>query len=162
MIITNEELNKTVRVITVQETLRLDHDRVREDFYGLYGDIVAELAHRAPGRETLIYDYDELMEREQSLYIPEQAYEAGVSSRGADRNRAFMDYARRLLLDTENQRFLNERDTMFYELRGLLGEAGGLLDEFNDLFRRCRGIIGRKIDVFFDMGFFDTGKLNEE
>ena len=162
MIIINDELNNAAREMTIQETLRLDMDRVREDFYGLYGDIAAELTRRAPGREAMIYDYAELMAKEQGMYIPEQAYAAGVDARGTDHNRAFMDYAKRLMLDPENQSFLKERDAIFNELRGLLGEAGGLLDEFNELYRTCHGIVGRKIDVFFDMGFHGTEKLSEE
>lgn len=160
--ITKDELNKAAREMVIHETLRLDMDRVREDLMGLYGDIVAEMIRRAPGHEAMIYAYTELMAKEQGIYIPVQAYEAGASARGTDHDRAFMDYARRLNLDPENQRFLKERDAMFYEMHSLLGEVGGLLDEFNELYRTCYGIVSKKIDVFFDMGFFAAETPTEE
>lgn len=162
MIMMKDELIKAVQKMVVHETLLIDTDRVREDFYGLFGDIIAELSRRSPGRETMIYDYAELMAKEQDMYIPEQAYEAGVSARGSEHDSAFMNYARCLLLHPENQKVLKERDAMYYELRGLLGETGGLLDEFNELYRTCHGIVSRKIDVFFDMGFYGDAKLTEE
>lgn len=159
--ITIQDINKAAREIIVSETLRLDKDRLREDLYGLYGEIVTELATRAPGQETLIYDYTELMLKEQHLYIPEHAYQAGAAARGAERDSALMDYLRQLHLNPDNQRFLNERDAMYRELCGFLGETSGLLNEFNELYRRCYGIIGQKIEVFFDMGHTGNDEPDE-
>lgn len=156
MEISNNNIDTTIREITVQETLRLDMDRVREDLMGLYSDIVIELSKRAPGQEVKIYEYEELMAREQQIYIPEQAYEAGVAARGREYNPAFMEYSRNIILDPNNQAFLSKRDALYRELRGILGEVGGILDEFNELYRDCHGIIGQKINVFFDMGFYNA------
>jgi len=148
------DIQKIASEIIAEETLRLDMNRIREDLMGLYGDIVAELTRGGAGKETMIYDYAELMAREQALYIPEQAYEAGVSARDTEHDAAFMDYIRSIHLDPETKAVLRERDNMYYELSSLLGDAGGLLDEWVELYRDCHGIIGQKIDRFFNMGYY--------
>lgn len=155
------DVKNTAQDIIFSETLLLDKGRQREDLYGLFGDIVAELAAKAPGQEGMIYDYSELMSKEQRLYIPEQAYAAGTAARGTEHDRAFVDYIRSLHQEPEAQNLFKERDTLYYKLHDLLGEAGGLLDEYNELYRACQGIVGRKIDVFFNMGYYETGQQDE-
>lgn len=150
------DIQKTVAEITIRETLRLDMDRTREDLMGLYSDIVNELSQRAPGREAELYAYEALMAREQTIYVPEQAYEAGVAARGMESKAAFMKHMSDLILNPDNQAFLRKRDALYRELMDILGEVGGLLDEFNELYRACNGIISQKLDVFFDMGYHDA------
>jgi len=160
MITIKEKIKEAAREMIFKETLRLDRDRKREDLMGLYGDIVDELSRRAPGHEAMIYEYADLMKLEQNLYCPEKAYEAGAGAGDAQRDRAFMEYIMDIFLDPENRRFLQKRDSMYYEIRAMLGEAGGLLDEFNELYRACYGIIGNVIDRFFEMGY-TSGGINE-
>ncbi|MEY8355167.1 hypothetical protein AALB39_17665 [Lachnospiraceae bacterium 54-53] len=137
----------------MEETIKLDRERVREDFMGLYSDIAAELFKHNSDCVRLIYDYTEMMNREQQFFTPKNAYEAGLHAPEAKFEQGFVQYIRKIYLDPENLFLLQKRDDLFYKLCGLLGDANGLMTEFNDLYRRCNGIISKNIDCFFRMGF---------
>lgn len=149
----NDFINKQATRLVMEETLKLDSDRVREDFMGLYSDIAKALYSQDSDYACLLYEYTELMAREQSLFSPESAYEAGLHVQKAEFEPMFMQYISGIYLDPQNCMLLQKRDNLFHKLCGILGDASGLMSEFNDLYRECNGIISRNIYRFFRLGF---------
>jgi len=150
---TNDFINKQAARHVLEETIKLDSDREREDFMRLYSDIIKALYSQGSDCACLFYEYIELMDREQSFFSPESAYEAGLHVRHTEFEPMFMQYISGIYLDPQNCLLLQKRDNLFHELCEILGDARGLMPEFNDLYRECNGIISRKIDRFFRLGF---------
>jgi hypothetical protein len=149
----NESVQTGVREIIEAETARLEALKAFDDLTGLYGDIRVALSRRAPDCECLIDAYAELMAREQKLCCPETAYNAGREAAASGRESNLMEYVSRVFCEPGNLQFLSERDNLFYRLYGLLGEAYGLIDEYNEQYRTCHGFITRNIDQFYNMGY---------
>lgn len=152
------QIDALERELHRKETAALDDGRVREDLMGLIADIRSELKQRVPGRESLIYEYEQLLEREAARYSPRQAYEAGAllatnpGDGGKEQDRAFMRYVCRVSLDPEAQALQREVQRMYDELRGFLDDASGLVSEFTELYRRCCSTTNR-LHHFFDLGY---------
>lgn len=148
----NDLIQEQASKLILEETMRLDMERVREDFMGLYADIVKALSRQDSNYGYLLYEYTGLMEQEQRFFSPESGYEAGLCSQGTKFERMFMKYISDIYLEPQNLALLQKRDNLFYKICGLLGDASGLMSEFNDLYRECNGIISRNIDQFFLWG----------
>jgi len=160
------EINGVVDKLLLSAWLDLDKNHIREDYFGLYADIVAELEFKASGKERLIYDYAGIMEKEQEIYSPFKAYEAGVSmghnnaSDPESQIRAFISYMNMLHSEEDTKCLLNRRDNLFHELCGYLDDTSGLISDFTDLFRKCHCIISDNLSVFFDMGYVSACQQN--
>jgi len=161
-----QEINITINEMLLTATLDLDKYYIREDYFGLYSDIVSELASKASGKERLIYDYANLMEREQKIYSPFNAYKAGVfmgynnAIDPESQSKAFLNYIGMLHSNEKNACLLNQRDMLFIELCDYLDDTRGLMSDFNDLFRKCHCVISSNLSIFFDMGYNSTCRKN--
>lgn len=146
------------RKLHLEETAALDDGRIREDLLGLIADIRSELRQQAPGRENMIYEYEQLLLREAKQYSPQQAYEAGAllatnpGDDGQDRERAYMRYICRVGLDPEAQKLRSEILRMYKELSVYLGDASGLIMEFTELYWRCC-FKTNSLHHFFNLGY---------
>lgn len=133
--------------------VQLDLYRKREDFYGLYSDIVTLLYQKEDGNEALLYEYAATLEKEQGFTSPASAYEAGRRSTKAACASGFITFLSECYLTPENQVVLTRRDRLFEVLCGLLGDSWGLVTEFTELCRACRGFGTEQSSYFFEMGF---------
>lgn len=160
-----QEINCIINEMLISATLELDKYHIREDYYGLINDIVSELTTKASGKEQLIYVYENLMTKEQEIYSPFNAYEAGAymgyNNTDPDaRHKAFFNYLGALYSNEENASLLNQRDLLYIELCGYLDDTRGLMSDFNDLFRKCHSVISNSMSKFFDMGYSSTCQKN--
>lgn len=146
------EIQARVYEIIGIEFLRLTSECAFDDLMGLYGDIRMVLSEKASN--NLIDTYTEFMAKEQGLYSPEAAYEAGKEAAQMGRKYKPLEYISVVLLEPGNKSLLEERDALFDKLYALLGEAHGLIDDYNEAYRLCHGAIGRKIDRFYHLGYY--------
>jgi len=156
-------LEEKISEITAENTMALDEERIREDLMGLTQDIRSEIKSKDPGKVNSIYEYANLLQKEIDLYNPHTAFEVGAvlgccdpSGSDNDPERDFMKYLLRIDYDPTALQVRRDLDAMYLELHKLLGDTGGLLDDFNEEYRQCNGIISRKIFDFFQMGYVLT------
>ena len=125
--------------------------KVNEDLDALYHEIATALSEHGHKGLNIMRRYSQLMQREQDMYDPYDVYEAGRRYAGEnDRLRGFMQYMSALLLNPDNMAILQERDNLYYEICGLLGddERHLLLNDYNEIYRQYHGAVSKNIDYF--------------
>lgn len=154
----SKDIQKKAHEIVGAWMEKLNSGKSFADLMQVYGDIRVALSRNAPDNEILIDTYTELMAKEQKLFSPETAFQAGRETVQSKREYAPLEYIRYVMLESKNISFLNDRDALYHTLCGLTRDID-LMDEYNELFRYCHGEINWKIEHFYHLGYY--GKLPE-
>jgi hypothetical protein len=147
---------------TVVETLEneLRHKLCRqndEDFFfadltGLFVDIIYEIAQTEKSQTVIIYDYAKLLEQELQLYSGEAAYIAGSRSKGEPEFAALSGYLCEIEESGPKRRLDVLIQAKYDEIKRLLGDRKGLLDDLTETYRTVHGITKNNLRDFIGLG----------
>jgi hypothetical protein len=134
----------------------LDRYRIREDFHGLYSDIVQELKTR-PDKAADFYELSEVLDEIAALAAPDAAYACGWRAKkaGTEFHLGFMAFMRGVISTIEISGLSEKRDRLFQGLCETLGDARSLMTEFVELHGKVN-IEQSQIDRFFKLGYSDS------
>jgi len=158
--LTNEEKERVqdlIREIRKTGFADIDQFRMREDFYGLYCDIVLEfqknIKRKSKNIETF-YEYSELLDDIAGLTTPEMAYIAGKEAKeaGIDLDDGIDIFMCQIEDDICDSDLTTQADALCEELKLALGAADKILDEFI-LMRAKIDVINLNMEQFFQAGY---------
>jgi len=147
---TAERISACVEALEQAKRLEFEQTKLNDDLVGLYRDIIEETSKH--GNRTIIFDYAKLLEEENSFYSIEEMYLYANRSTKLNVEELIKGY----MLDVSSK--MNEcglptkQQCLFNEIRGLLGDAHGLLVDFTAAYRRINGVVAQNADYFIRHG----------
>ena len=157
-------LSQQQRILNLAREVRksgfadLDQDRVREDFHGLYSDIIQELRVKFNDKIECFYEFSELMNDVTAMVTPEMAYVYGKTAKqaGTEFKQGFMDFMREVNNAVTKSEAAKQRDMLLRDLCEALDDSRGLLTDFIELHAKVNVVYSR-IDRFFELGYEEVG-----
>jgi len=149
-----QRISNLAREIRMSGFAELDKDRIREDFHGLYSDIIQELGENFNDKIVKFYEFAELMDDVAKLTTPEMAYGYGRTAKkdGVDPKQGFTDFMREVNTAVTESESAKQRDILFYELCEALGDTRSLISEYVSLHARVN-VEAYYINRFFELGY---------
>jgi len=149
-----QQVQNLAREIRKAGYAELDQFRIREDFYGLYGDIVQELTKRDSSKIELFYEFAELSNDILNLITPEMAYGYGALAKqnNLEPTTAFTGFASKANEVLQWNDATKQRDLIFCNLCEVLGNTSSLLAEFAKLNVKVH-IEHDNFNQFFNLGY---------
>jgi len=147
-----------VREVRKSGFAELDKDRVREDFHGLYSDILQELGEKHNDRITDFYELSEVLNEIAMLLTPETAYIYGWKTReaGTEPAQGFTAFMSDVVNAIEKSGLAKRCEKLFHSLCETLDDTRSLMTEYMELQSKV-SIEQYQIHRFFELGYADIG-----
>ena len=148
-----QQVSNLAKEIRKSSLAELDKNRTREDFYGLFSDIVQELAKNCNSKIDLLYDFAELLDEKIRLTPPEMAFIYGkmAKQKGQDLNQSFLVYLDAAANAIVSSGIIKRLEEAEVKLCVALGDAYGLLADFILLHAQVVEYI--KPQLFYKLGY---------
>ena len=149
-----QQVHSLAREIRKMHYAELDKIRAREDFYGIFSDIVQELQKNCNSKIEMFYEFAELSNEKLSLVSPEMSYGYGKMAKqeGLDLDDGYSNFlldATKKIIESE---VLAKSDKLLYNLTQALGSAHSLITEFVSMHAEIN-IESTHAKHFFDSGY---------
>lgn len=158
MRIDNTNIEACAQAMIDEEDVRLRANGMDTDLTEHY-EMVRDLL-RSKGKESLLTEFTELLEKKNAVWRPRDAFEQGEQARGREYGEAYADYIRHVSLAPEMQAADNRLQKVFDEIQETLGkDNAGLITHYLDYHRTCHGTIPYDIGRFFNAGYCGAGTM---
>jgi len=136
----------------------LDRDRIREDFQGLYGDIVLYMVENCNTKIEDFNEFTKLLDEAANIITPELAYAYGKMARqaGEDPKKAFIDFLLEASKTAGGSELSMKCEELLDELTEVLGDVHSLIDEYFQLHTIIK-MVTNPLERFFNLGYWGEG-----